>query len=125
MLRLQPVNDCSGAEASTALQSSCVLAPAVIPVGCPTNLAFAMWTPTTRQQHTPMTDAEACSRRVTPVRPAARAASHSKYQRQMQRKKCVNNTLLIARTWNLRPSAMPRGSVVIAPKASDKTYAVG
>ena len=72
-----------------------------------------------------MTDAEACSRRVTPVRPAARAASHSKYQRQMQRKKCVNNTLLIARTWNFRPSAMPRGSLAIAPKASDKTYAVG
>ena len=78
MLRLQPVNDCSGAEASTALQISCVLAPAVIPVGSPTNLAFAMWTPTTRQQHTPMTDAEACSRRVTPVRPAGDSRCRSR-----------------------------------------------
>jgi hypothetical protein len=29
------------------------------------------------------------------------------------------------RTWNFRPSAMPRGSAAIAPKASDKSYAVG
>jgi transposase len=87
--------------------------PAVIPRGFSTNLGFAMWTPTTRQQHsrpvtryqTDLTDAE--WRVIAPHLPKPRATGRP---RAWPMREIVNGIFYVMRAgcpWRLLPNDLP------------------